>query len=653
MASTASRRQITRSLLAAALALVPLHAVAAPAGGDPLAAPGRAQRELLVVPNPGVAAGTVVERLADRGLTAAEIGESGVLLVRVVPESRDAAAERIEAVPGVEAAEPNAEVRLAALSNDPFVPQQWSFANRGGRYGSFSWTAGVDLDMGGAWERSTGAGTTVAVLDTGADFAQPDLDGQLWTNPGEVAGNGVDDDGDGHVDDVQGWDFVSDDPTPEDRHGHGTHVAGTIAAERGNGYAVAGVAPDTRVMTLRVLGDDGHGSTSDTVLALDYAGRHGANVANLSLTGGGSASYTAVARKYPSMLIAAAAGNDGRDLAASPTYPCLTDSPNIVCVGSTTGHDGLSDFSNYGTGVDVLAPGHGILSLARTSTGSATWWMSGTSMATPHVAGTAALVYSLRPDASAEWVRQRLMATALTLPTLDGKSGSGRLRSAVALTGLPRPAAAPPAPDVSVSQSLPTAAATFTWTSTPGVGYDCSLDDGIWSGCVSGYTPVVAVGPHTLQVRARNADGQTSAVTARAWTVEPGRAPLPLLLVLEATPAPGERTVTVPPSVNAAPERDAATPGGARLPAVRAERHGRRVVVSVTLAQRGKVRVALRAARCVRTGGKRRCRTLERTLRTVTLRAGSNTLAVRLPRPRRAGDRLVVRAGGAARTVAL
>jgi thermitase len=215
-----------------------------------------------------------------------------------------------------------------------------------------------------AWSLSTGAGVTVAVVDTGIAFDHPDLTNRIATNPSEQL-NGIDDDGNGFRDDVRGWDFVNGDNSSADDNGHGSHVSGTIAAERGNGVGIAGVAPDARVLPLKVLDDAGEGHLSDVASAFDYAGRMGVPIVNASLGVQGERSPTldVVFERHPDTLYVAAADNEGRDIDSSPTWPCSARALNVLCVGASDEADRRALFSSFGRrSVDLFAPGVNIVS---------------------------------------------------------------------------------------------------------------------------------------------------------------------------------------------------------------------------------------------------------------------------------------------------
>lgn len=263
-----------------------------------------------------------------------------------------------------------------------------------------------------AWAAgATGAGITVAVIDSGLDLTHPDLDGAIWTHPGELAGNGLDDDGNGHVDDVHGWDFVDGDADPTDLNGHGTFVAGTIAAED-NGSGTTGVAPGVRILPVRVLDASGSGSYATMVNGIRYATAQGARVINLSL--GGTLPSPALqaaiaAAEAAGVVVVMAAGNSGGPV---PAYPAAYAGQWGLAVGAVDAGGSLTGFSNRAgsAAIDYLtAPGVDVTS---TLPGDRTSSWRGTSMATAHVAGAAALLLSARPSLAPREVKALLLATA-------------------------------------------------------------------------------------------------------------------------------------------------------------------------------------------------------------------------------------------------
>ncbi|CAD5963917.1 Thermitase [Planktothrix agardhii] len=265
------------------------------------------------------------------------------------------------------------------------------------------------------------------MIDTGVDYNHPDLSANIWTNPGEIAGDGIDNDSNGYIDDVRGWDFAYNDNNPMDVHGHGTHVAGTIAGKGNNGVGVTGVAWNAKIMPLKFLNDSGWGYTSDAISAINYATAKGVKLTNNSWGGDGytQALYDAInTAGQQGALFIAAAGNSSQNTDTTPAYPASYDLANIISVASTTRTDGLSWFSNYGaTTVDLGAPGSDIYSAWPNSTYNT---ISGTSMASPHVTGAAALLWSQNPTWTAQQVKNRLMSTGDSISALNGKTVSGK-----------------------------------------------------------------------------------------------------------------------------------------------------------------------------------------------------------------------------------
>src|SRR6185369_5814767 len=214
-----------------------------------------------------------------------------------------------------------------------------------------------------AWNITTGGSVKVAVIDSGVDYNHPDLAANVWTNPGEIAGNGVDDDHNGFIDDTRGWDFVNNDNNPMDDNGHGTHVAGTIAARGNNGIGVAGVAWTAQIIPLKTQNTQGNGFTSDAVKAINYAAHVGAKVINASFGGSAADPAEDSAIAAANLLVVAAAGNNGSNNDVTPFYPASFNRSNIISVANTTQSDTLNYDSNYGTvSVDLAAPGYAILS---------------------------------------------------------------------------------------------------------------------------------------------------------------------------------------------------------------------------------------------------------------------------------------------------
>jgi beta propeller repeat protein len=332
--------------------------------------------------------------------------------------------------PTIEYIEPNYIVRTTATTpTDPRYNELWGLNNTGQTGG----TEDADIDAPEAWDLNTGSSNVVVgVIDTGVDYNHPDLNDNIWTNPGEVAGDGIDNDGNGYVDDIHGYDFAYEDSDPMDVYGHGTHVAGTIAAEANNGEGVTGVNWKAKIMALKFLTDDGYGYTFDAIQAVEYATlmkkNYGVNInlTNNSWGGGGydQGLYDAIAAAGAAgQLFIAAAGNYTNDNDLYPFYPATYDLNNVISVAATDHNDGLAYFSNYGaTTVDLGAPGVDVLSTIPNNSYAV---FSGTSMATPHVAGVASLLWSQDSSLSAQEVKEILLKTVDPIASLAGKTVSG------------------------------------------------------------------------------------------------------------------------------------------------------------------------------------------------------------------------------------
>lgn len=347
------------------------------------------------------------------------------------------AARLLEADPNVEFAEPNWVYQHHATSNDPYFTNGslWGMGASGNTYGSGAATAWAN--------NKTGVNTVwVAIIDEGYMFNHTDLSANAGTNPGEIAGNKKDDDGNGYVDDVNGWDFAANDNTVFDGAGddHGTHVAGTIGAKGGNGIGVAGMVWNVKFISAKFLGSRG-GTTANAIRAVNYVTdlktRHNLNlVASNNSWGGGGFSQglqdaiTAAGAK--DILFVAAAGNNSNNNDATPSYPASYPNSNLIAVAAIDSGGGLASFSNYGaTTVDLGAPGVGIWSTVPVSSnrqivsGYASY--SGTSMATPHVTGACALYKSIYPSATAAQIKDAILNAAIATPTwsLPGKTATG------------------------------------------------------------------------------------------------------------------------------------------------------------------------------------------------------------------------------------
>jgi subtilisin family serine protease len=263
--------------------------------------------------------------------------------------------------PDVEYAEPNYIVHIDSVPDDTYFSNLWGLQNTGQTAG----TADADIDAPEAWDLTTGsADVVIAVVDTGVAYDHPDLAGNIWSNAGETScTDGIDNDGNGYIDDCRGWDFVGNDNDPADYNGHGTHVAGTIAAAGNNSNGTTGVMWQAKIMPLRFLGISGSGTTADAVSAILYANAMGAHVINNSWGGSGYSQALKDAIDASSAVVVCAAGNSSSNNDTSPFYPAGYESANIISVAATDSRDILASFSNYGkTSVDLAAPGLNIYS---------------------------------------------------------------------------------------------------------------------------------------------------------------------------------------------------------------------------------------------------------------------------------------------------
>ncbi|HUH16892.1 MAG TPA: cell wall-binding repeat-containing protein [Methylomirabilota bacterium] len=334
---------------------------------------------------------------------------------------------------------------MAGPTDEPYFGEQWALHNTGQVVEGFEGVSDVDMNVPEAWQITRGdPGLVVAVIDSGVDFTHPDLAGRAWINTGEIPDNGIDDDGNGFIDDVHGWDFCGgdldefgvpegDNTVFEPGNSHGTHVAGSIAAS-GNDYGIAGVAPDVQIMAIRFVSDGGGGlcgTDEQAIAAIEYAVAQGARIVNASWGGYGSsqALYDLI-ENAPDTLFVAAAGNDNVDNDVDPVIPASFDLPNILSVAAIHNGGHLAEFSNYGyESVDVSAPGEGILS---TLPADSFGWRSGTSMAAANASGVAALAASVRPAllGDPEAFREHLIRTARALPSSRGWVAYPRLLDA-------------------------------------------------------------------------------------------------------------------------------------------------------------------------------------------------------------------------------
>lgn len=385
---------------------------------------------VLVGMRPGVSPALAIQLLADRGLQVErDLTPLPVVSVNVPTGQEMAMAESLRRTGQVAFA----ELDYAAHATDVITPTDPGWVNQWGP---------IQINAPAAWSMITGTSdVTIAVIDSGIKLNHEDLASQLWTNLDEIPGNLIDDDSDGKIDDVHGWHFYhmwigssyvpSEDANVADDFGHGTHVAGIAAAATNNDVGIAGIAWNARVMPIKVLDQYGTGWYSDIAAGIMYAADNGARVINLSLGGIEDSQLLRDAVDYArghGALVIASTGNTG----GAVLYPAAYDP--VLAVAATDANDQVASFSNYGPQVDVAAPGVSIYSTWPWVTGYFT--KSGTSMAAPHVAGLAALIWSLQPALSASSVTQIMTETAcdVVLPGWDQYTGWGRIDAYAAVS---------------------------------------------------------------------------------------------------------------------------------------------------------------------------------------------------------------------------
>lgn len=377
--------------------------------------------------------------------------EDGFCLLDLsTPEDLTDTANSFAACPEVITAEPNYLISSMQISKDAYSNTQWALENTGS-YRSYnhgsgkktSSTQGVDLNIAPAWlvynmKKGAQNEVVVAIIDTGVDVDHEDLSQNIWVNPGEIPDDGIDNDGNGYIDDINGWDFYNNDATlyssvydsstntnssdPEDNDDHGTHCAGIIGAVSNNKIGIAGVASNinVKIMPLKIEGGaKGNGTISDAIKAIKYAEKMGAKVCNISWGSGLNSSSLEQAIRESSMLFVAAAGNTGTNNNSSPVYPASYDLDNIISVTFIDADGTLTALSNYGSKtVDLAAPGYDILS---TTVGNSYGVMSGSSMAVPHVSALAAMAYASDSHLYPSNVRKLILNHTTSLSELKGK----------------------------------------------------------------------------------------------------------------------------------------------------------------------------------------------------------------------------------------
>jgi thermitase len=320
-------------------------------------------------------------------------------------------------------AEPNYAYTQNSIPDDTYYNNQWGLSQ---------------INAPDAWNITTGSSKVIiAVVDSGIDLNHSDLKADIWVNKGEIPGNGIDDDHNGYIDDIYGWNFVTGNNNVTDDDGHGTHIAGIIAAVGNNSKGVTGVMWSATIMPLKFLDSDGNGYVDDAVSAIRYATKMGASIISCSWGGNEYSKALKDVIDASSALVVCAAGNDesSKDDDVSPIYPACFTSQNIISVAATDENDNLASFSDYGiNSVDVAAPGTSICS---TLPGSHYGYMQGTSMAVPYVSGLAGLIKSIRPDLTALQIKYTILNNVDYISSLAGKIlTGGRINVFKALTNI-------------------------------------------------------------------------------------------------------------------------------------------------------------------------------------------------------------------------
>jgi thermitase len=401
---------------------------------------------------PAVPGEYVIKMKSRAAISGEKLSSAGVDFLRVISVkenismvrmnrliTQEYALDQLRKLTQVEIAEPNYIYKIVRTPNDPQLGELWGLMNDGKLNGR----AGVDIGAEAAWDIETGSDqVVVAVIDTGIDYTHPDLQGNVWTNAREANGQaGVDDDGNGYVDDIYGYDFVNSDGDPMDDHGHGTHCSGTIGARGNDGNGIVGVAWNVKLMGLKFLAGDGSGTLEDAIKAIDYATAAGVDIMSNSWGGGGYSELlkqSIEGAEKAGILFVAAAGNSAEDNDVAPAYPATYDVANVVSVAAIDRAGRLANFSSYGaTTVHLAAPGVAVYSSI--PGGHASW--NGTSMATPHVSGVAALLKSQESSLTYAQIKERMMLTSRPLAGLRNKvSTMGVVNAYYALTNQAAPA---------------------------------------------------------------------------------------------------------------------------------------------------------------------------------------------------------------------
>ncbi|KUO75864.1 MAG: hypothetical protein APF81_05395 [Desulfosporosinus sp. BRH_c37] len=331
----------------------------------------------------------------------------------------------------VEFAQEDYQVKLGSAANDTLNNEQWALKNNGQAINGVTGTSNTDLSAENAWDITKGnSNVVVAVLDTDLDISHEDLNQNVWVNSREIPNNGIDDDNNGYIDDVAGFDFANNSNTVYSSvygQSHATHLAGIIAAVSNNSKGVSGIAPKVKIMPLKFV-NNGIGYTSDAIEAIQYAEANGATIANCSWWTSENNIALKDAISTSNMLFVTAAGNSGANNDLSPVYPANFNLSNVISVAALDNQGNLASFSNYGlNNVDIAAPGKDIIS---TIPGNGYSYLSGTSMSSAYTSGVAALVKSKTPSMTASQIKEQIKSTAVSNPNISNKILNGRALNA-------------------------------------------------------------------------------------------------------------------------------------------------------------------------------------------------------------------------------
>jgi subtilisin family serine protease len=480
-----------RILLAAlvAFSLIPGPARAAPADF----VPGEVIVKVRGGATPQVVAQIAAEANAEADEQLADVGDAQIRRLQVSGTVADAV-RNLSGNSWVEYAEPNYILHANLTPNDTRYGELWGMKNTGQVINTVPGKPGADISAEQAWNVTTGsANVIVGVVDTGVDYNHADLSANIWNNPGGVAGCAAG---------THGYNAITRTCDPLDDHYHGTHCSGTIGAVGNNALGVVGVNWTVKIMGLKFLDSTGSGTTANAITAIDFAVQAkiaGQNVRVLSNSWGGGGFSQALLDEINkantnNILFVAAAGNASANNDVTPNYPSNYNAPNVVAVAATDNTDALASFSNYGrTTVHLGAPGVDILS---TQPGGLYQYLSGTSMATPHVAGAAALVLAAQPTLNTAGVKSALLNNVDPIPSLNGLTVTGGRLNAAKAVGAPAPP--PPGPDFSLSASpssqtvVQGASTSYTVTVTPSGGFTGSVtlsSSGLSAGATGSFSP--------------------------------------------------------------------------------------------------------------------------------------------------------------------